>query len=416
MRRRPMQPAVSALRRPPRAAWGVLVLSLMGLPAVGDVFHLDSGGTVEGQLLAVEEEQYRIRTVVGIVRLPVSAVERVEPAASPFEEYEQRRTQLSDTPAEHVQLATWCDEQGLRAEREHHLRRAVELDSNCAFARRGLGHVRIGELWVDGRTVVQRRQKADPDPEEAESGGPEQLAEAIENQWQRRIRAIKRALLDSSLERLVKQGREHIRAISDPLAILPLSRVLGRGDVSCRRLLVELLSRFSEDEATLNLAIMGLVDRSTDVRELAVSELVRRGDPRVVAQYREALRSGSDTILRRAAYGLGKLEAVEALPELIEVLTARRTRWVQMPVRTHLRGYPRVFHGSTEVFIGANARVTHHPQIGVLSYEDEIVNEWRYRRVTVFRTEVREALRSITGQDFGFERAEWQRWYQEHKR
>jgi hypothetical protein len=37
------------------------------------------------------------------------------------------------------------------------------------------------------------------------------------------------------------------------------------------------------------------------------------------------------------------------------------------------------------------------------------------RDVTVFRTEVLEALRTITGQDFGFEHAAWRRWYEERR-
>ncbi len=38
-----------------------------------------------------------------------------------------------------------------------------------------------------------------------------------------------------------------------------------------------------------------------------------------------------------------------------------------------------------------------------------------FRWVTVYRTEVLEALRRLTGQDFGFEREPWQRWYEARK-
>ena len=42
---------------------------------------------------------------------------------------------------------------------------------------------------------------------------------------------------------------------------------------------------------------------------------------------------------------------------------------------------------------------------------DQVINEWRYRMVTVFRTEVLEALRRMSGENFGFDRGEWQNWY-----
>jgi hypothetical protein len=39
--------------------------------------------------------------------------------------------------------------------------------------------------------------------------------------------------------------------------------------------------------------------------------------------------------------------------------------------------------------------------------------EYQLRSVTVFRTEVMEALKRITGQNFGFDAVAWRRWYEE---
>ena len=76
----------------------------------------------------------------------------------------------------------------------------------------------------------------------------------------------------------------------------------------------------------MNLAVLALIDPSESVREPCVAELVRRHDPRVIAQYREALHSDSDAIIRRAAYALGRLDAKVAIPDLIEAgLGAIRT-------------------------------------------------------------------------------------------
>ncbi len=345
---------------------GVITLLLASLPipyTLGDIFHLKTGGTVAGLLLATEDGHYRIRTTVGIVGIPISAVESVESAPTPFEEYDRRAAQAADTAEAHTALAAWCDEQGLKVERRKHLLQALELDADYVPARRALGYVRAGTLWIDGRRVVERSPEGQK-PEDAAQTDPERLARAIQNQWLQRIRAYKRSLLDSALDRLVQDGRTKILEIKDPLAILPLSQVLSEGDFHCRALLVEALSQFQEDEATLNLAVVGLADPDGQIRARAVAELARRKDPRVAMQYRAALRQGNDVIVARAATGLGRLGAREAVSDLIAALTAGRNRWVELPVDRYFMGWTTVFTTGTVVSLGtAAARAA--PQVGV---------------------------------------------------
>lgn len=400
-----------------RSSWAAVIGALLGCAAGAgaDVLHLRNGGTVEGRVLSREEGRYEVRTLVGIVRVPAEVVERVENAETPFDEYDRRVAELPDTAADHVALAAWCQERGLRAERIAHLRRAIELDPQHAEARQALGYVRVGALWVDGRRVIQRPATTPAAEEGAED--PERLAAAIQTQWYRRIAAIRASLLESSLGHLVEQGRALILEIRDPLAILPLVQVLSSGGAHCRALLVEVLREFPQDEATMNLGVLGLVDAHPVVREGAVAELARRNDPRIVAQYRQALRDGNDALVVRAAYGLGRLKAMEAVPDLVDVLTAARRRWVEVRVDRYFRGWPRVFNRRTEILLGHDpcGRAVHRPEIGVSSYIDNIRNEWRYLPVTVYRTEVLEALKEITGQNFGFEHAAWRRWYEEQR-
>jgi hypothetical protein len=391
----------------------VAVLAVTGA-ARADIFHLRTGGTIDGQSLGVEQEQYQIRTTVGLVRVPVSAVERVEPGPTPFDEYDQRVKDLRETPEGNTELGVWCEEQGLRVEARKHLSRAIELDPDYAPARRALGYVRVGGFWIEGRSTVERKES----PATSKRAAPEdrqRLARAIQGQWARRIKAIRDSLLESPLEQNVTEGRGRILEIKDPLAILPLSQVLSGGSAACRALLIEALGQFREDEATMNLAVLALVDRSDEIRSRAVAELVRRNDPRVVAQFKEALRSASDVILRRAAYGLGQLKAREVIPNLVDVLTAERNKWIEVPVIRYFDDLRRTFDRPTTVFVGDRYEVLHIPEIGVWSPFSDIENEWRLARVTVFRTEVLEALKQITGVNFGFETADWRRWYEEQR-
>lgn len=405
-------------------AWGPRIIGLMVAcaaagpavaPAVGDVFHLEGGGTLEGQLLSAADGHYTIRTTVGLVRIPILSVQRVEVADTPFEEYDARVQRVADTPADQTSLAEWCDEQGLRAEARRHWQRALELNPDYAPARRALGYVRVGELWVDGR----RRAAAPRDTAvtSAPAEDPARVARVIQAQWRQRIRAIKRSFLDSSTPRLIDEGRLRVLEIRDPLAILPLAETLGAGNPLCRQVLVEALAAFPDDEATMNLAILGLLDPEFDVREQALHEIGRRQDPRVVARYRDALRTGDDVLVARAAAALGFLAADEAVPDLIEALAVQRHRWVEVPTRRWVQFWPHAF--AVPIVISCYSGVTlasHEPRVGVCrgslcGHWAVGENRWAYRRVTVRRTEVLEALKRITGENFGFERERWRRWH-----
>ncbi len=413
---------------------GVLLLAVAGLAApraCADIFHLSAGSTIEGDLLGQEEGCYRIRTLAGVVSIPQSAVQKIVPSTTPFAEYETRRA-AAQSADDHVRLAAWCGEQGMNPERRTHFERAIELDADNETARRALGYVRIGGNWVDGR-VRTRRSAAPPTtapageaaPAEARRGARErgardpagdgEVADAIQRQWFLRIRAIRKSYVEAPSERSRQEGAARIRDIHDPLAILPLAQVLGEGNLLCREVLVEALSRFAQDEATLNLAVLALVDPDALLRRKALTELVRRQDPRIAPQFRKALLSDNEAVTRRAAVGLAALGAKDAVPDLIEVLTIEQRKWVEVPVPAVLGGFQEAFNRPTVLNLAGASNVSHTPAIGVGSPTMAVESESRLQLVTVYRTEVLEALKTITGKNFGFDRQDWVLWYQEQK-
>lgn len=399
-----------------------LIVASTALTASGDILHLKGGGSVEGQIIAEDGQSYKVRTVVGTITVPVGAVERLERKPSILGEYEQRRTAAPETAAAQVALAEWCQEQDLTGPWRKHMKRAIELDPNCEPARTALGYVRVGGTWVDGRTLSQTAESEEgeskADDRQVEDRDDAKVVAAIQTRWTVQIRAIKKNMLDSSVKRLNQKGRAKIVAIADPLAILPLARLLSTGSWVCRDALVEALSHFPQDEATMNLAVLALVDRDEGIRRRALVELKRRNDPRVIPQFRRALGSDSDPLIRRAAIGLGMLAAVSAVPELIDVLTAQRRKWIEVPIRRYFGEYPSTFNSPTVISLGGVSQIRHTPMIGIESIGGAFVvvdSEHQLRDVTVFRTEVLEALKSITGKNFGFDAAAWRRWYQEQQ-
>lgn len=422
MRSQPDRAAYGAHRQTARHALLAVCFALAcTLPAAADVFHLKNGGTVEGELIEQTDIGYRVRTSVGIITLPLDAVDRIESTETPFAEYDRRRDELADTAAAHFELAEWCRSVDLRAERRRHLMRAIELEPDFVPAREALGYVRINGLWVDGRSEPASQPAAESAPATQPATAPatpeeeERLIQSIQTEWYRRIRAIRQHLVESSTERLALEGRRRILEINDPLAILPMTRVLSAGNRVSREVLVAALSQFPLDEATLNLSMIALADDDAIVRRAALLELQRRSDPRVIPQFREALYTDNDHLIRRAAVALGMLDAKEAVLDLMEVLTAQRRRLVEVPVTQYFLNTTRAFDRQTTLSFGGFTTGRYRPAIGInlgpSAFPQQTTLE--RREVTVFRTEVLEALRTITGQNFGFEAAEWRRWHEE---
>lgn len=406
-------------RRDRAAPWVLALLLAAAVPSVlADILHLTNGNQIEGQILEKTDAGYRVRTSFGTLVVPADTVKSIEEKPTPFAEYDRRLAAAKDTAKEQTDLGVWCGENGLPAQEKKHLNRAIELDPEYEPARTALGFVKVNGVWVDGRTAVrdpEREKEAESKP--AKPGDGDRQVAAIQGKWTRQIRAIRQTLLDAKSEKLNDEGRRRILDIKDPLAVLPLAKVLGDGTLAARQVLVEALGRFQTDESTLNLTVIALVEPDESLRRDAVTQLVRREDPRVVAQLRKALQSNSDALIRNAAVALGRLKAMTAVPELIDSLKVQRRKLTEVTVRRYFGAMESDFGRDTTVTLPRGNRVRYVPTIGLgaagafVSSETEM----QMQDVTVFRTEVQQALVAITGENFGFEEAAWRRWYQERK-
>lgn len=390
----------------------MVLLAFGALASRGDIFHFANGASMEGELVERTDGMLRIRSLVGPVRVDAASVVRVETRESPWAEYEGRKAQTADTAEGNFELSAWCDRRGLFAERKRHLQRTIELDPDHAAARAALGFERADHGWVE-RKPETRAPRSDRKPARDDD---ERLAAAERVRWRRQILGIKSIMLESPIAERVDEGQRRILGISDPLAIEPMSDVLVRGDGACRLLLAEALSRFPQDDATANLALLYLLDREEAVVERCARELARRKDPRVASQFRGALHViNHDGVVARAARGLALVGDQSAVPELIQMLTVQREKWVEVPMVGVVGDMARTFNRQTVASAGGRP-VAVQPVIafgrGVLA---NVVHVPQFRNVTVYRTEVLEALKSLTGQNFGFDVEAWARWYQEQR-
>jgi hypothetical protein len=399
---------------PASLALSVLIWVLVsGHPARGDVFHLKGGGKLEGEVLEELGDAYRVRAPDGIHLVHKGDILKIEKAPSPWEQYEKKRKRCSNTADGHYQLAEWCEKHGLIEERVEHLKQVLQLNPDHVAARRALGFVKKDGAWVKQQaTTAPSREELE---EQQRAGKEDKIVRKLISKWFVKVNGIYRGGLASGdgRSKTFRRGREQILAIRDPLALPALTGVLSAGNTAARRVLVESLSQFDGDEATMNLLVVILLDPSAEIRKLAALELARRGDPRVVERLREALGSDEEFILRNAAAALGILKARVAVESLVSVLSAETQQEVLVSLPVMLDRIYLVFVSPVRCHAG-NRFLLYVPNgIGVLGPNTMIGTETGYEvhTVSVYRTEVQEALIAITGQNFGFDAQAWLKWW-----
>lgn len=379
-----------------------------------DILHLKDGGQIDGKIIEQSASQYRVRTIYGTIAVATASVERVEAATSVFDRYDGKLKEAGDSADNQTDLGIWCKDNGLRSEARKHLARAIELEPDHPRAHEALGHARVDGKWIEPAATPPASRpttrKAEPEDDE------QQLISQTQFRWARQIRAVRTNYLNAVDAKLIAEGRKRIAAIRDPLAILPLVQILSEGNLSCRETLVDSLKRFGEDESTLNLAALALLEREDGLREAVVGELVRRRDPRVDSQFRKALSTDNDEVIKRAAAALGALRCEPAVPDLIERLTALRRKTVEVPIPAYFGSMAEEFGPRGTISLGGHVKYRPVIGVGTAGAFVRLETAMQKRDVTVFRTEVQQALVAITGENFGFEADEWRRWYQENKR
>lgn len=398
-----------------------LAVSLCGTSRLrADILTTKRGEKIECEIVEDLGEAYRLRTRIGVVDVDKKDVKKLDKKKSPWAVYRERRKKCENTADAHYELAMWCDKEDLGPERADELEFALKLDPDHAPTRNALGFAKD-----DKGDWVQPPSANAPEPADVAAARlqakEERLVRKIISQWFVKVRAIHDARMTPKRgpvnRKKFMDAREQILKIRDPLAIPALTGVLSSGNQASRLVLVESLSQFPDDDATMNLLVMSVLDPSDRVRREAAKELARRDDPRVVERLRDALYSDEEGILRHAATALGVLHATEAVPSLIEQLSTevpgivRHTRAVSLgDIYGTFGGYVHVVHGRRLIRYNPGA-------IGVLGPGSLVGTQTYYEQtmVSVYRTEVQEALIAITGENFGFDRRKWIDWWDANK-
>lgn len=368
-------------------------------------------------------------TLLWLAALAVSAI-----ASDEYEDtkpdtvalYEKIKTQYADDVEGNWALARWCKRNGLQERRTQHLGRILELDPDHPGARRALGYFRVGDEWftreqyMTGRGYVRYRGRWMLPQEKALLEEDEQHDE-LNKQWIRKIKLWISYAEDRRPE-LQERGLTSLRAIDDPGALAALDELLGTQEIEAYRLLlIEILSNMENPKVTSQLVVRSLTDPSAEVRSRAIELLAKRDDPDAREKYARALHSTENLVVRRAAAALGALGDPSVVPALIEALVTTH----KVPIAPEDRS-PSGFGFSSTTATPPSAAIGSLPggvsspiilpRAGGLGLSYGGGKQPRMVKVEIQNSEALFALNKLTGNNFGFDKEAWRRYWETERR
>lgn len=371
----------------------------------GDVVVLESGGRVEGRLLAAKKgeprDKYIIETAAGRLTLDKSQVKEVIEQSASKDEYEKVRRQYPDTAEGQIELAHWCRDHNLPGERDKHLERAIEIDPGNAEAHRLLKHLRDEGGWKTQRQFFEDRgyvhyQNQWMTPQERDLKEDARKTELAEKDWKRKLKQW-RGWLEGPRS---QEALDQIGRINDPFAIKALGDCLAADKVEgYRKRYIEALARIDAPAAWRVLCERSLSDTSEEVRLTCLDYITERPSPALTDYFVGRLHDKENRIINRAALALGKLKDKKAIAPLIEAL-----------MTDHIYQVAAAQPGMTS---GIGGFAGQAPS-GGFSFGN---NGPKFEKRTHQNEDVLQALVELTGgQNYLYNRDAWKAWYASQKK
>lgn len=389
-----------------------------------DVIKLNRGGEVRGQFdretKVGDLPQVTITTPTGATLIiPQDEIDFVARRSPAVEEYESRSRRIADTPEAHWDLATWCLKNKLPSQRQRELERVVELDPNHEKAHRSLGHIQYDGTWMtkeekflaqgyvkhDGKWITPQEKAL---LEEAESHTEQ------DREWIKRIRRLKGYLVARPAQS--QQALAELRQITDPHAVPALTYFFSdEPSVSLRSLYVHILGRISGSRGVGPLVKQSLFDVAPQIRRAARDAIPEEQYHLAMSLYARELGNGLNTIVCRAGAALEHVGDEHAVPALIGALVTTHQYRIQVPEDTYSFGANGTYGSGTQLPPEIEAGL----RTGM--YSGAIVNDpgaasRPTKTVTVSvnheNPQVLNALKKITGKNFGFDERTWALWLQ----
>lgn len=415
--------------------WLSILLSLLAWGgaasmAPGDLIRLHNGGEIRGKLRPghTRDAEVTIDTLTGGVvvvtrdQIAFTTVRSVE-----TEEYETRARFTPHTVEARWELAEWCRQNRLRAQRAEQLELLLLLDPEHAEARRGLGHVQEHGEWMTREEQMARRgyipyQNRWVTRQELDLLEKNEAQRTAEREWFSRVLAWVRWVAGSN-ERQRQQGIAALLEIRDPAAVAALqSHMAEHESVAIRSLFVSVLGNISGDRPVGALIERGLFDASPVVRKAALEAVRPEQFGAAANALVPALRNNDNAVVNRAAAALGRMGDARAAPALFDALVTHHRYDIQVPANqaTNLslaNGAQLMNSGTLSQYLPPDVEIAlrtgQYPFGVVVLPPAGQPQQFRTVRVQaqIPNADVLAALVKLTGQNFGYDERTWKLWW-----
>lgn len=417
-----------------RILWTGLFLLSATLYVRGDVIQLKNGGEIRGALdratSAPQSPEVTITAFSGaVITVARDEIEAVQLRSPSLEEYITRSREIPHTIEAHQQLADWCVSRQLKAQRMEQLELLLELDPENEITHRSLGHTKHEGEWTTREEFMTRRgyvlhagkwvTRVERDLLEKTSADRE-----AEQKWYPRVKQWVGWLGDRDVRR-VQEALKELRALSDPDAAAALANFMSEHQNPDYRLLfVEVAGRLPGLKPIKPLTRNMLYDGHPAVFQAALAVIDEDQRVEVVRYCLPGLKDKSNDVVRRAAIVLGKFGDDRLIPELIDALVTTHRYKTQVPDTSQDVSFGTTSNGSATLLPPGGVSPS---QIDMLSRMGQLpfgytMNDTSPRRMRTVvvktnmrNTEVLEALKALTKQDFGYDQRDWQRWWAIHR-
>lgn len=392
----------------------LVFLAYVGMPLLfAETFFIHGGGTIEGKILVPGERPIRIETSDGIILSidPQLIEEKVRDEGINRKLYNQSAPLLPDTVENHLKIADWCKERFLKDLEAIHLERILEFEPDHAEARRRLGYFRdkkSGE-W----TTTEELQSAKGYVHYKGTWRPPQevwILEQTEQQkgerkdWKREIRQL-RSAVGNTPTNSSSPARRKLEQLADPGAVPAIIDALKKEkDPDMRLIYVRALSNIGTQDAVREIAYMVMYDPLETVQDICLDQIKRHSDavPLAGAYFSTfLLNTASDgtayndpATINKAAYAIGEIKDRSSIGNLIRALTTKHKETITIGSGDQ-----------TNVGFGG----TGGTGFGQGQSKREIIH-------TNNNADVLNALRRLTGKDFQYDKAAWNRWFMEKRK
>ncbi|MFQ5733649.1 MAG: polymorphic toxin-type HINT domain-containing protein [Planctomycetaceae bacterium] len=185
-------------------------------------------------------------------------------------EYRRLRDAAPNTVTGHLRMASWCAKHDLPQQRRAHLTALLEIQPDHPAARKALGHVRVGPVWMSKRQVRENRKLA------------KQAVQDLKK-WAPKLKGIRDGWLSGDRAR-VNAARKRLWEIDDPAAIPAVELMIGYRSPRLAGVVVEYLGNIRHQESTVALARQAVFSPWTSIRKTAAAKLKSRKPEHFVPQ------------------------------------------------------------------------------------------------------------------------------------